>query len=174
MGLLRGPSAATRGGGAPVPARRLGARTVCCRLRLLLPSIAPLRQKAAQEPRIRQDAPCPPQDPATGTPASNLPVTCQCAPYPGLVSGAQDPGERPHPSPTPQPCSPGTRLSSLPPAPPVISCRRPFAKDPHTPQARPSEAGSTSPPRSSSPAWSSRRAQGSRRCRLPCKQVHQT
>lgn len=46
------------------------------------------------------------------------PATCQCAPYPGLVSGAQDPGERPQPSPTPQPCSPGTRLSSLPPAPP--------------------------------------------------------
>ncbi|CAI9154650.1 unnamed protein product [Rangifer tarandus platyrhynchus] len=66
------------------------------------------------------------------------PATCQCAPYPGLVSGAQDPGERPHPSPTPQPCSPGTRLSSLPPAPPhlrhrVISCRRPLAKAPHTP-----------------------------------------
>lgn len=95
---LRGPSAATRGGGAPMPAPRLGARTVCCRLGLLLPSIAPLRQKAAQEPRIRQDAPCPPQDPATGTPASNLPV--RPVPWPRLWRA------RPRRTPPSQPNSP--------------------------------------------------------------------
>lgn len=79
-------------------APRLGARTVCCRLGLLLPSTAPLRQKAAQEPRILQDAPCPPQDPATGTPASNLPV--RPVPWPRLWRA------RPGRTPPSQPNSP--------------------------------------------------------------------
>lgn len=125
------------------------------------PALRPLGRRRPKSPESAKMPPARPKIRLRG----HQPATCQCAPYPGLVSGAQDPGERPHPSPTPQPCSPGTRLSSLPPAPPVISCRRPFAKAPHTPPVRPSEAGSTSPPRSSSPAWSSRRAQGSRRCR---------
>lgn len=86
-------------------------------------------------------------------PCRPQPTTCQCA---SLVVGAQDPRERPHPSPHPSRDLP---FQCHPPHPPITLSRPPLAKAPHAPPARLSEAGTTPPPPSSSPAVSSSRVQ---------------
>lgn len=119
------------------------------------------RQTATQEPRNREGAPCPPQEPATAAAANKLPL--RPVPRPHLWRA------RPGRTPPPQPDSRVLRSRyppfQAPPTPKLPSCRQPLAKAPHTPPARPSEAGTASSPRSSSPALSSCRTQGSRRRR---------
>ena len=127
---LRAPSAATRGGGAPVPGPRLGAGAVWCWLWLLLPGIAPPGRRRPKSPEPAEEPPARPKI----RPRRPQPTTCHCAPYPGLISGAQDPGERPHPSPTLGSCAPGTRLSRLPPHPPNYLLPPALSQSsPHTP-----------------------------------------
>lgn len=152
-----GDQAPLREGAAPpCPAQRLGAGAVWCHLWLLLPVIAPPGRRRPKSPDPAEEAPCPPQD----RPRRPQQTTCQSAPYPGLATGAQDPGERPHPSPTPWPCAPGARLSSTRPPPrPIILSRRPLAKAPHTPQLDSQRPGPRSR-RNPSPRPLSRRSAG--------------
>lgn len=173
---LRGTSAATRGGGAPVPGPRLGAGAVWCWLWLLLPGIAPPGRRRPKSPEPAKEPPARPKS----RPRRPQPTTCHCAPYPGLISGAQDPGERPHPSPTLGSCAPGTRLSRLPPLPNYLLPPALSQSSTHTPSQtlrgwdrlltailipRPVElqnAGKQAAPRRNSPALPSPAPGGSR------------
>ena len=96
------------------------------------------RQTAAQEPRTRGGAPCPPQDPATAAPANNLPL--RPVPRPHLWRA------RPGRTPPPQPDSRVLRSQyppfQAPPTPPKLpSAASPEPKLPTHPQPDPQRLG---------------------------------
>lgn len=100
--------------GAPAPPSEGAApscRTEAGRRRRLVLVVRPASRLCAPGVQKRTKSPCPLQDQATAP----QPATCQCAPQPGLIIGAQHPGNDPTPVRLPSaPSAPGTRLSSAP------------------------------------------------------------